>query len=72
MEHRLPMLTFKTEDEILQIKQFVLVYYQPILSKLDMMMLGKTFSKVAPVREITLKKQSRNLSNEGLVKMSKF
>ena len=35
VEHRIPLLHFKTEDEISQIKNFLLVYYRPILSKID-------------------------------------
>ena len=35
VEHRIPLLHFKTDDEISQIKNFLLVYYRPILSKID-------------------------------------
>ena len=35
VEHRIPLLHYKTNDEINQIKNFLLVYYRPILSKID-------------------------------------
>jgi len=42
VEHRIPMLTFRTDDEILQIKRFLLVYYLPILSKIDIKPLSES------------------------------
>ena len=35
------MLMFKTNDDISQIKRFILVYYEPLLSKLDIEQLNE-------------------------------
>ena len=35
VEHRIPLLHYKTKDEVSQIKNFLLIYYRPILSKID-------------------------------------
>jgi hypothetical protein len=42
VEHRFPMLSFKTDDDILQMKQFVRTYYQPILNDIDLLKLEET------------------------------
>ena len=39
IEHRIPMLSFKTSDEMIQIKRFVSIYYQPILTSIEIEML---------------------------------
>ena len=36
VEYSIPMLNFKTDDEIRQIKRYVIVYYLPLLSKLEL------------------------------------
>ena len=43
VEHRLPMMSFKTKDDILQIKQFVRTYYQPILNDIDLLKLEESW-----------------------------
>ena len=35
VEHRTPILTFRTEDYLAQIKRFISVYYAPVLNKAD-------------------------------------
>ena len=35
VEQRLPMLSYKTDDELSQIKRFILVYYHPALHKVE-------------------------------------
>lgn len=35
VEQRIPLLMYKTKDDIQQLKRFIQVYYGPILSKLD-------------------------------------
>lgn len=35
VEQRTPMLSYKTLDEMSQVKRFILVYYLPILTKID-------------------------------------
>lgn len=41
VEHRIPMLSYKTDDDISQIKRFLLVYYTPLHSKLELDMLNE-------------------------------
>lgn len=35
VEYSLPMLCFKTDEEMTQIKRFVAVYYKPLLTQLE-------------------------------------
>lgn len=35
VEYSVPLLNYKTEDEIKQVKRFILVYYRPILSSAE-------------------------------------
>lgn len=39
VEHNLPLLKFKTKDEVAQMKLFIKTYYFPILSEIDLMKL---------------------------------
>ena len=39
IEHKIPMLSFKTYDEMTQIKRFVSTYYEPILTRMEIDML---------------------------------
>jgi len=43
VEHRIPMMAFKTEDDILQMKHFVRTYYSPILTEADFDKLDQTY-----------------------------
>lgn len=35
VEQRTPLLAYKTNDEMSQIKRFILLYFEPLLSKVD-------------------------------------
>ena len=35
IEWRLPLLLYKGQDEIAQIRRFILIYYKPVLSRMD-------------------------------------
>ena len=36
VEHGIPLLCLKTDDEMVQIKHFITTYYEPILSSLEL------------------------------------
>ena len=64
VEQRLPILNFKTEDELNQIKHFLLIYYQPILSKLDTLMLHQKSAEDVSKRGHFQRRHKRNLIEE--------
>lgn len=46
IEHKIPMLSFKTYDEMTQIKRFVSTYYEPILTRMEIDMLKTSLNTV--------------------------
>ena len=36
VEHGIPLLCLKTDDEMVQIKHFITTYYEPILTSLEL------------------------------------
>ena len=46
IEHKIPMLSFKTFDEMTQIKRFVSTYYEPILTRMEIDMLKLSLNTV--------------------------
>ena len=55
------MLNFKTDDEIRQIKRYVIVYYLPLLSKLEIEQLKRDVPEFQPM--ITSKQLERQMSS---------
>ena len=52
IEHKIPMLSFKTSDEMTQIKRFVSTYYEPILTRIEIDMLKLSLNNQAAMDEL--------------------
>ena len=50
VEYNLPLLMFKTNDEILQMKRYISVYYEPLLSKTEKMGLQRELPEFKPMK----------------------
>ena len=44
VEHRTPLLAYKTNNEMSQIKRFILIYFEPLLTKVDKQQLRERLS----------------------------
>lgn len=56
------MLSFKTESEISQIKHFILIYYKPLLSTLEIEQLTASSKEYIPVHQDLQKTSAENCS----------
>lgn len=52
VERALPLMCYKTEDEVLQVKHFVKTYYMPLLTDKEVSKLDEEYDYIETMKEV--------------------